>query len=166
VKKKLTALLAVMMLCLLAMPVFAADVNVSIDGQALSFPDQQPYIDEANRTMVPLRAPLEAIGATVEWDQEKLQATLTKDEIVAVFTIGSATYMLDGVANDMDTQAVLTEGRTCIPIRYAAEALGATVAWDGDTYTVEITTAVVTDEDAAVTDEDAIAEEDAAAATE
>jgi len=40
----------------------------------------------------------------------------------------------------MDTQAVIVNSRTAFPIRFAAEAMGATVGWDGKTYTVIITT--------------------------
>jgi hypothetical protein len=144
-RKGFIVLLALMMLSLCIIPASAADVQVVIDEQAVVFVDQQPYIDSNSRTLVPMRAPMEAMGATVSWDQDKKQATFEKGEIIVVFTIGSTTYTINGVEKEMDTQAVLTGNRTCIPIRYAAEALGATVNWDGATYSVLISTAVAED---------------------
>ena len=139
-------MLIAMMVCLLAVPGHieaAPDVSVKVDGQYVSFPDQKPYIDSANRTLVPMRAPMEALGATVSWNNDTRQAIFEKDGVTAVFTIGSKTYTVNGVKKTMDTQAVITGDRTCIPIRFAAEAVGATVGWDPNTYTVLITTTEV-----------------------
>lgn len=152
-KKKLVLLLALIMLSLCVIPAFAADVQVVVDGQAVEFVDQKPYIDSNDRTLVPMRAPMEAIGATVSWDAENQQASFEKDAIIIVFTIGSSTYTINGVEAEMDTAAVITGDRTCIPIRYAAEALEASVSWNSETSTVEITSAAVSD-DAAVTPAD------------
>ncbi len=93
--------------------------------------------------MVPVRAPMEAIGCTVDWDAAKRQAIITKDGTKAVFTINSDTYTVNGVKKTMDTQAVIVNSRTAFPIRFAAEAMGATVGWDANTYTVIITTGQV-----------------------
>lgn len=124
---------------LLPSPAMAQDVNIIINSQQVAFPDQKPYIDDNNRTMVPVRAPMEAIGCTVDWDENKQQAILTKDGVVAVFTIGSSTYTVNDASRTMDTQAVIAGNRTAFPIRFAAEAMGATVGWDAETYTVSIT---------------------------
>ncbi len=118
----------------------APDVKVTVNGQYVTF-DQKPFIDKNNRTMVPVRAPMEAIGCTVDWDADKRQAIITKGETKAVFTINSKTYTVNGQNKTMDTQAVIVNSRTAFPIRFAAEAMGVTVGWDGKTYTVIITTA-------------------------
>jgi len=137
---KLVALVAILIMAMV-IPVSAAnDVTVKIDGAAVAFPDQKPYIDSNDRTLVPMRAPMEAMGATVDWDNAARQAIFEKDGTTVVFTIGSRTYIINGVNKTMDTQAVITGDRTCIPIRYAAEAIGATVGWDGATRTVLILT--------------------------
>lgn len=118
----------------------APDVTVKVDVNAVSFPDQKPYIDSNDRTMVPLRAPLEAMGANVSWNNSTRQASISKGGTTAVFTIGSKTYTVNGNIKSMDTQAVIVGDRTVFPIRFAAESLGATVTWDQDTYTVNIKT--------------------------
>ena len=49
-----------------ASTVQSQDVNVYINGVQTLFPDQLPYIDDNNRTMVPVRFCSLALGATVE----------------------------------------------------------------------------------------------------
>lgn len=114
--------------------------KVTVNGEYVTFTDQKPFIDSNNRTMVPVRAPMEAIGCTVDWDADKRQAIIAKGETKAVFTIDSKTYTVNGQNKTMDTQAVIVNSRTAFPIRFAAEAMGATVGWDANTYTVIITT--------------------------
>lgn len=129
-RKLLTCLIAAIFL--FTAPALAkADnpVRVAVDGEIISFPDQQPYINSDNRTMVPVRAPVEAMGCEVEWNNDTRQATITKDGTTAVFTIGSKTYTVNGENMTMDTQAVITGGRTAFPIKFAAEAMGAEVKW-------------------------------------
>lgn len=145
-KYVLSAMLIAMMVCLLAVPGHieaAPDVSVKVDGQYVSFPDQKPYIDSANRTMVPVRAPMEKMGCTVDWNDKTKQAIIAKGDQLAVFTIGKNTYTVNGQSKTMDTRAVIVNDRTAFPIRFAAEAMGAKVDWDANTYTVLISTGQV-----------------------
>ena len=89
-----------------------------------------------------MRAPMEALGLLLAENNDTRQAIFEKDGATAAFTIGSKTYTVNGVKKTMDTQAVITGDRTCIPIRFAAEAVGATVGYP-NTYTVLITTTEV-----------------------
>ena len=118
----------------------APDITVKVDGNTVKFPDQLPYIDSNDRTMVPARAPMEAMDCQIGWNDTARQAAIIKGETIAVFTIGSNTYTVNGQEKAMDTQAVIAGNRTAFPIRFAAEAMGATVTWDQNTYTVNITT--------------------------
>ena len=139
-------LLIAILACVIILPTHvgaAPDVKVTVNGEYVTFTDQKPFIDKNNRTMVPVRAPMEAIGCTVDWDADKRQAIIAKGETKAVFTINSKTYTVNGQNKTMDTQAVIVNSRTAFPIRYAAEAMGATVGWDANTYTVIITTGQV-----------------------
>lgn len=144
IKKCFLTILCFMMLCIMApghiAQAAAPEVKVQVDEQLVEFPDQKPYIDAANRTMVPVRAPMEKMGCTVDWNANTRQATITKGDKTAVFTIGKNTYTVNGQSKTMDTKAVITNDRTAFPIRFAAEAMGATVDWGADTYTVIITT--------------------------
>lgn len=118
----------------------ASEVKVTVNGKLVQFPDQKPYIDANSRTLVPMRAPMEAMGVKVDWDADKRQATLDNNNTKVVFTIDQKVYQVNGKNKTMDTQAIIMSGRTCIPIRYAAEAFGATVSWDAANRTAVITT--------------------------
>lgn len=129
---------AVLTLCLLmSTTTFAAEIKtgpaVRVNGEIIEFPDQQPYIDENNRTMVPVRFVIEALDAEAEWDGANQAAIITKDGVRVVIVIDEETITVTEAGETrtvtMDTTAVLIEGRTFIPVRFIAEALGCYVDW-------------------------------------
>ena len=114
-------------------------VKVIVDGKQLLFPDAPAYIDTNNRTQVPVRFVMEELGCSVGWNSATKYATITRGEKTVQFIIGQSIYKVNGVTmSAMDTQAVLRNSRTYVPIRYATEAFGASVRWDGDTRTVYV----------------------------
>lgn len=121
-----------------ALPAMAATITVKVDDSAVFFPDAQPFADENSRVQVPIRFPMEALGVSVEWNQATQQAILSKGSTTAIFTLGSNKYTVNGVAKSMDTVPVVQSSRTLFPIRFAAEAFGATVSWDQATMTASI----------------------------
>lgn len=121
------------------------NVTVQIDGNTVQFPDQKPFIDGNNRTMVPVRAPMEAMGCTVSWNQSAQQATITKGGINVVFTIGSSKFTINREPRWMNTVPVVVNDRTVFPIRYCAEAFGAKVDWNQAGLVVAINTNPGTD---------------------
>lgn len=133
-------LLTLLGLMFFAMPVMASGIQVVVDGKVVEFTDQKPYIDKANRTQVPLRAPMEAMGCEVSWNDSLQQAVISKDDVRVEFIIGSNKYTINDVTKTMDTTATITGNRTCIPIRYAAEAFGTEVDWIADKKAVAIYT--------------------------
>lgn len=59
----------------------------------------------------------------------------------AAFVIGSTTYLLNGVETTMDVAPYIKDGRTYLPIRYVAYALGlndSNILWDGATAKVTL----------------------------
>lgn len=48
-----------------------SQIEIVVDGEGVSFTDAVPFIDENNRTLVPLRAVGEAMGLTVNWDPKE-----------------------------------------------------------------------------------------------
>lgn len=115
-------------------------LRVVVDGNKLSFPDAQPFIDSNGRTQTPARFIGEALGASVTWDAASKKATFVMDSKKLVLYIGKKEYELDGRKLQMDTAALLVENRTFVPARYVAEAFGATVTWDNVIKTVYIYT--------------------------
>jgi len=137
-KKLLVLALAVIMITAASVPVFASGISVLIDGTPVNF-DQQPVI-ENGRTLVPLRAMFEALGATVDWNQSTQTVTSVKDDITVSLTIGSNILTKNGAGITLDVPAKIVGGRTLVPARAVAESFGAEVGWVQSTQTVVITT--------------------------
>ena len=126
---------------LTATPPPASDISVIVDGKTLSF-DVPPQITNG-RTLVPLRAIFEEIGAAIEWDGDSQTVTAVKGETVVVLTIGSHTPTINGETVTIDQPGVIVNGRTLAPLRFVAEAFGGTVEWDGETQTASISTSAI-----------------------
>lgn len=86
-----------------------------------------------DRTMVPIRAIFEAMGAEVEWDNATQTATSKKDNTTVKMALNSTTEYINGQAVAMDVAPVVIDGRTLAPARYVAEAFGYYVRWDDKT---------------------------------
>ncbi len=113
-------------------------IKVYIDNKIVSF-DVQPQLI-GGRTMVPLRAIFEGLGATVEWDNNTQTVTAYNEVKIVKATIGSNTMTVNGANRTMDVAPMLVGGRTLVPVRFVAEAFDCDVEWDGNTKTVSITT--------------------------
>ena len=85
--------------------------------------DVAPYIVDG-RTFIPVRAFVEATGASVEFDAATQVVTITGDGIDAQMTIGSNILTVNGETVVMDTAAAIKDGRTVLPVRYAGQAIG------------------------------------------
>ncbi len=94
--------------------------------------DVDPFIDGSSRLIVPFRALCEALGAGVDWDPQTREVTIVKGDTRVQFTIDSTAALVNGEEKTMDTRAVIRDGRTMIPLRYAGEYLGARVTWYAD----------------------------------
>jgi hypothetical protein len=112
-------------------------VSVMVNGQPLQS-DVKPFVNADGRTMLPVRAIAEALGATVQWDEATQTATLTLGEKTVKVTIGQNSLLVDGNPVSMDTAAAIKDGRTLLPVRAIGEALGAQVGWDEQTQTVKL----------------------------
>ncbi len=121
---------------------FAVDLplRVVVNGDKISFPDAQPYIDSNGRTQTPARFIGEALGAVVTWDAKEKKAVFLMGSKELVLYISKKEYELNGQIKQMDTAATLKNDRTFVPARYVAEAFGATVKWDDAVKTVYINT--------------------------
>ena len=86
-----------------------------------------------DRTMLPARFVAENLGAKVEWNAAKRQATITGNGVTIVLTIDSKTATVNGKAVTLDSPAFIRNDRTYTPVRFIAEALGAQVEWNATT---------------------------------
>jgi hypothetical protein len=98
-----------------------------------------PFIDDANRVQVPLRKTLEKFGGKVEWDAVNKIATITENNIKVQVPIGEKYILRDGQKIEIDTAAMIVNGRTYLPIRPVVEAFDGKVRWDSVEKVVIIT---------------------------
>jgi hypothetical protein len=129
---------------------FAADgdvVTVLLNGAPMEFEDTQAIL-MGDRTMVPMRAIFEAMGANVEWFEENQLIIATKGTQMISMMIGKNRLIIQDITKpdpeiiELDVAPYIDEGgRTLVPARAVAESLDATVGWDEATQTVTITQA-------------------------
>jgi phosphate transport system substrate-binding protein len=128
-KKILAAALLVMVSLTLGHALMAADITLIIDGVRQN-PDVAPIVDSGT-TLVPLRLISETIGADVNWDSAKQQATIDTAGYTVVFSVGQASYTVNGAAKALPAGVPkLVDGRTMVPIRAFAESIGAKVDYN------------------------------------
>ena len=102
-----------------------------------------PPIIKNERTLVPIRAIVEALGGTIIWkDSEKKVTILLKDKKIELW-IGKNMAVANGVMKLIDylnpnIAPEIINGRTMIPLRFVAENLGFNVQWEEATKTITI----------------------------
>lgn len=112
------------------------DIIVRLNGKGIDFV-QRPMVYR-DRTMVPLRAIFEAMGAYVDWDGNTKTVTATKDDTQIKLQIGSNQLYVNGAAKELDAPALIYNDYTLVPARAVAEAFGAQVSWNNDARIVDI----------------------------
>ncbi len=113
-------------------------IKIEIDSRPLTT-DVSPYISN-DCTLVPMRAISERLGAVAEWIPETETAVITKDDTVIELVKNSDVAKINGKEVKLEQCAVITQGRTMVPVRFVAESLNCTVDWIEAERLVKITT--------------------------
>lgn len=119
-----------------AAAVAAAPIRVTVNGQALTM-DVPPTVRDG-RTLVPMRAIFEALGAKVSWDPETKRITGSRGTTVIILHVGRTTATVGGRTIPLDVPPLVISGRALVPTRFISEHLGATVHWDGSARLVTV----------------------------
>jgi len=109
-------------------------IRVLVNGNQVSF-DVPPQII-GDRTMVPVRAIFEALGATVEWIPETKTVKAVRGGTTVTLQIDSASMTVNGQSVTLDVPAQIVGDRTLVPVRAVSEGFGCRVTWDGAGKTV------------------------------
>lgn len=112
------------------------DIRVLLNGTPLAA-DVPPAIKNG-RTMLPFRTLFEALGATVSWDPDLRDVTATLNGHEVFLKIDNDRALVDGREELLDAAPFIARGRTLVPVRFAAEALGLRVSWDQESRTVHL----------------------------
>ena len=118
---------------LLAIPFFTTysvnTITVTVDGQVITFPDQEPVII-GNRTLVPVRGVFEEMGYEVYWDSYNRIARLTNEYKTIIIPADMSHFIVNGDIHTAEVPQRLINNRLMLPLRAVAEAVGATADWD------------------------------------
>ncbi len=133
-------LLNILQVTVIKLVIGSSQFTVSGVSQTLD----SPPIIKNGRTLLPIRAVVEALGGNVEWSPPDKKVTVSLGSVAIELWIGKSNAMVNGVEVPIDetNPKVVPEiinGRTMIPLRFVAENLGATVDWNQDTKTITIT---------------------------
>ncbi|MCG8539516.1 MAG: DUF5050 domain-containing protein [Clostridia bacterium] len=111
-------------------------IKVKVNSDLVDF-DVNPVIVDGT-TLVPVRAILEKLGMTVDWNADTSTVVGTKDATVIELTINSKKAKKNGIEMELGVPAKIINGRTFVPVRFIAESLDAVVSWDDASKTVDI----------------------------
>lgn len=116
-------------------------INIIYNGQLMTYTDAIPE-NINDRVMLPFRAVLEGMGATVNYEDASRLVTASRGNITLTFTLEDDTIYINnnGVNSELklDVPMIIKNDRTLVPIRFISNALGMQVGWEGDYNTVLI----------------------------
>ena len=101
-------------------------------------------IPKWSRTVVPIRAIVEALGGTIGWDGKERKVTINFNGTIIELCVDNPKAKVKGEAKWIDegnhnVKPIIKNGRTMLPLRFVAESLGCSVDWDAATRTITIT---------------------------
>lgn len=111
-------------------------------NNAMSSIDSQGTVPviRSNRTLLPVRAVIEAMDGTVSWNGSSRTVTMQKGSKTLYMQIGNS-YAWDsaGKMYTLDSAPQIINSRTMLPIRFVVEYFNGSVDWDSSSKTVTIT---------------------------
>ncbi len=140
-KRICSIILALSLLSFSSMTAFAKEITVTVNGNNVAF--DKPPIMVKDRTLVPVRAIFEALGAVVLWDETTQIINVATDFGLMTLSIGSP-YI--SYRNEYEDKSIISDvapriykDRTYVPVRVISEAAGYNVEWDESNKIVKIT---------------------------
>ncbi len=153
-KKKFKTILVMVLviITLSSATCFAGNDDISVYVNGMHIASEVSPVIENGYTLMPMRDILEALGYYVEWhdDTKEVYAIYNFDGdyticyTVKINNVEASKFDLVGydiqsrVDFQMDAPARMINGKTMVPIRFFAEAVGYTVDWDAASKTVSI----------------------------
>lgn len=139
-KAKPNLLPALAALLLTAAAHAAPPIRVNVNGTPVAFTGTPPT-EVKGSVLVPLRGVFQALGASVNYNPVTRVITAEKGSANVTLPLGSTTATVNGQTQTLSQPAQSVGGTTLVPLRFIAQALGASVQWVAAANTVEIKTA-------------------------
>jgi hypothetical protein len=110
---------------------------ISVDGHHVSV--ETVLVEE--RTLIQARSLVEALGGTINWNEEERLVTIHHDSTIQL-TIDSSIAYVDGVEQELEVVPTIFNESTFLPLRFVAENLGFSIDFVDGMVTI-LTTAFV-----------------------
>ncbi len=106
-------------------------IRVVYDSKDIDFEkyDSVYPVIENGRTLIPIRALSETIGATVGWEDATQKITITEGETEIVMFLDNPNATVNAESVTLDAPPATRSDRTMVPLRFASESLGLEVKW-------------------------------------
>lgn len=109
-----------------------------LDGSNFDTGEVYPEITNG-RVMLPIRNIVEAIGGTVEWNENTKEVTITRAGDTLILTVGNSIAYKNRKSITLDVAPYIKNGSTFLPVRFVSEQLGQKVEWAANPRIVSIT---------------------------
>ncbi|MEW6182472.1 MAG: stalk domain-containing protein [Bacillota bacterium] len=129
--KRTALVLFIFILSLFDAQAIAASVGLVVNGRQV-VPATPPCLQNG-RVLVPLRTAAESLNASVYYDSQTGQITVSRDGVDLVLTVNSTRATVGDRTLILDVPPRVVEGHTLVPLRFVGEALGVNVAWESGT---------------------------------
>ncbi|WP_246942787.1 stalk domain-containing protein [Bacillus pinisoli] len=103
-------------------------LDIFVNNNKVNF-DQQPVL-KSNRTLAPIRAIFEQLGASVHYDSTTRVITITKAETTIKLTMDKKEAIKNNEEVLLDVEPMIINNRTLLPVRFISESIGASVQHD------------------------------------
>jgi len=97
------------------------EIAIYINEDKVDFHDALPFIDENNRTIVPVRFISERLDAYVKWYPETREVKIINGDKTIILEIDSNIAKVNDELIEMDTKAKIINNRTVVPLRFISE---------------------------------------------
>lgn len=108
-------------------------VKVQVNDNLVVFPDAQPYINENERALVPIRFITEQLGYQVDWQKindDEIQVSLVNSKHTISLVTGQDEVWIDGKPEKMQTPAEYRQGRVFVPLRFISDLADLEIDWE------------------------------------
>lgn|GEM_PF-2344818 len=85
------------------------------------------------RTLMPIRAAIEAMGGSMGWSEAERRISLESGAYSVNMWVNQRNFTVNGVQNELDVPPQIINERTMMPIRFVAENIGCEIAWVAST---------------------------------
>ena len=117
----------------MALPLAAAAESVTIDGTNV-----QNVVARNHHLLIPFRAPMEQLGATVQWANPTATASMNGGELMKV-NVGDVNGTIQGNPHQMSVPPELIDGLAYIPVEVLGDISRATVVYSPDRTSATVT---------------------------